>query len=197
MESFTATVAPGSNAVNQATESYGVWEQTAAITIARSTAYTVYMHSIKTCTTCTCRYLAVRLGLPVHVHTDVTGQHTRTALDQLLPASLAANVTSIKATHARHLSDAQQLLDLVRLPAAVCNTHKVVACVKSHMQRSFINLVSLAMVHCHSCSMDASCQVLRCHLTGQAILWLCVTACCGALSCACYEHDHLSMFILA
>lgn len=59
------------------------------------------------------------------MHTDVTGQHTRTALDQLLPASLAANVTSIQATHARHLSDAQQLPDLVRLAATMVGECKV------------------------------------------------------------------------
>lgn len=51
-----------------------------------------------------CRYLAVRLGLNVAIVKDVFGQHERTAIDRLQPASLTQHYKF--AAHARHLSDA-------------------------------------------------------------------------------------------
>ncbi|KAL0038494.1 hypothetical protein WJX77_008466 [Trebouxia sp. C0004] len=51
------------------------------------------------------RYLAVRLGLNVAVVKDVFGQHERTALDRVQPASLTQHYKF--APHSRHLSDAR------------------------------------------------------------------------------------------
>ncbi len=60
------------------------------------------------------RYLAVRLGLNVAVVKDVFGQHERTALDCVQPASLTQHYKF--ATHSRHLSDAcLEDADLVRI----------------------------------------------------------------------------------
>lgn len=60
-----------------------------------------------------CRYLAVRLGLNVAVVKDVFGQHERTALDRVQPASLTHHYKF--AAHSRHLSDARpEDADVVR-----------------------------------------------------------------------------------
>lgn len=47
----------------------------------------------------------MRLGLNVAVVKDVFGQHERTALDRVQPASLTQHYKY--ATHSRHLSDAR------------------------------------------------------------------------------------------
>ena len=68
-----------------------------------------------------CRYLAIRLGLPVHVQTNLADLSTREAVDQLQPPSLAATASNPGSAshHGRHLSDVDtQDFDLVSQPFA-------------------------------------------------------------------------------
>ena len=78
-----------------------------------------------------CRYLAIRLGLPVHVQTNLADLSTREAVDQLQPASLAATASNPGSAshHGRHRSDVDtQDFDLVRQPCAGrCSAVKAVS----------------------------------------------------------------------